>query len=95
MAGLAELQSQMRLVSLEECSVWDKVTFPEKRKAVENRVRSTCEKILERHKDENILFVGHGLSIHYVVRLCQPASPSEDIVILSLWEPGLSVLTNS
>lgn len=71
MAGLEELQSQMRLVSLDKCSVWDKINFPEKRRAVENRVRSTCEKILERHKDENILFVGHGLSIHYVVSFCR------------------------
>ena len=64
----------MEHVSLEKCSIWDKIGFPEKRNAVENRVRSTCQKILERHKGENILFVGHGLSVHYVVSLKHCAS---------------------
>ena len=67
MQTLEELQKEMEHVSLEPWSVWDKINFPEKRKAVEDRVRSTCKKILERHKDENILFVGHGLSVHHVV----------------------------
>lgn len=75
MQELEELQKEMQHVSLEKCSVWDDLSFPEKRKAVEARVRSTCKTILERHRDENILLVGHGLSIHFVVSSMKQCSP--------------------
>lgn len=63
----AHLNREMPLVSLEECSFWGKVAFPEKYSGVSRRVRETIQAILEKHPEESVVLVGHGLSVDYMV----------------------------
>lgn len=67
MVSLSNLQQKMPLVSLEECSYWGAVSFPERYSNVNTRVKQTTRAILERHPEESLLLVGHGLSVEYMV----------------------------
>ena len=69
MQPLERLKEEMQLVSVEECSFWGQLPFPEEYKQVQARVRRTIEHYLQQHPDENVLFVGHALSIEYLVSL--------------------------
>lgn len=67
MRSLEELKEEMQLISLEKCSFWGQLPFPEKYDGVQTRVRKTIEHYLQQHPEENVLFVGHALSIEYLV----------------------------
>ena len=67
MRSLKSLKAEMQLVSVEECSFWNDLPFPEEYEGVQARVRKTIEHYLQQHPDENVLFVGHALSIDYLV----------------------------
>ena len=68
MSTLEALKAEMELVSLEECSYHKKLPFPEQYKSVMARVKSTLEHYLDKHPEESVLFVAHGLSVDYLVR---------------------------
>lgn len=71
MRPLKDLKAEMQLVSIEECSHCGQLPFPEEYEGVQKRVRETVEHYLQQHPEENILFVGHALSIEYLVRSWQ------------------------
>ena len=68
MRPLKALKAEMQLVSVDECSFWGQLPFPEEYKGVQARVRKTIEHYLQQHPEENVLFVGHALSVEYLVR---------------------------
>ena len=68
MLSLSKLKELMPLVSLEECSYCGRLPFPEQYAGVKQRVLRTTQEILRRHPRDNILLVGHGLSVEYMVR---------------------------
>jgi broad specificity phosphatase PhoE len=67
MSSLKALKKEMNLVSLEECSYHGVLPFPEQYKSVVARVNATLAHYLKKHPTENVLFVGHGLSVDYLV----------------------------
>ena len=67
MRPLNALKEEMQLVSVDECSFWKELPFPEEYKQVQTRVRKTIEYYLQQHPEENVLFVGHALSVDYLV----------------------------
>lgn len=69
MRPLNALKEEMQRVSIDECSFWKDLPFPEEYKQVQARVRKTIEHYLQQHPEENVLFVGHALSIDYLVSL--------------------------
>lgn len=72
MSSLKALKKEMNLVSLEECSYHGVLPFPEQYKSVVARVNATLAHYLKKHPTENVLFVGHGLSVDYLAKALLP-----------------------